>query len=115
MNDELDFEEMFKPYILNFNPASDDAYKANFETAVENQNDAFGLLADHFNEEYGTIDIDDNLIQISTGGWSDNQYLISCFKKTFWFKQNLFATIVGGHYFFNTDRHAEKEWDIIKK
>lgn len=115
MTEELDFEEMFKPYCLLIRYENENILVPDTDTLLKTKEESFELFKNYFNEGYGSIDIDENLIQISSGGWSDNQYLISCFEKTLWWQSNFFAKIAGGHYFFNTDRHAEKEWDIVKK
>lgn len=76
-------------------------------------NEAFELFCSLYDTNYGSININDNLIDIHTGGWSDNEYLISQFKETYWWKSNLKISAVGGHYYFNTDIYADDGWKII--
>ena len=64
-------------------------------------------------EIYGSIEEDGNLIAIHTGGWSDNEELIREFENTYWWQKNFDIQATGGHYYFNTDKKAEKKW-IIK-
>lgn len=74
--------------------------------------EAFELLKDLYDLNYGSIKENENLISIHTGGWSENEYLISEFKKTvFWIRYHK-ITAAGGHYYFNTDIHSENEWII---
>jgi hypothetical protein len=87
--------------IVNVNPKA-------FELAEE----AFLLFKSMYDTHYGSIDEDENLISIHTGGWSDNEVLIREFKETgWWFKYHI-ITAKGGHYYFNTDFYADKEWII---
>lgn len=66
-----------------------------------------------YDTNYGSIEEDENLISIHTGGWSDNEELIREFKETGWWFKNHEITARGGHYYFNTDFCADKEWKII--
>lgn len=77
--------------------------------------DAFSLFKSLYNTNYGTIDENDNLIAIHTGGWSDNEELIREFQETVWWIRNHKITAKGGHYYFNTDSRQEKEWVIVVK
>lgn len=81
-----------------------------------NQNEAFLLFMDLYNHHCGSVVIDENLIEIHTGGWSDNEEIISYFRKTRWWEQNIVFTRHGGHYYFDTSAMSEgkKEWVIIK-
>jgi hypothetical protein len=81
--------------------------------AFELANDAFALFKELYDTHYGTIFESDNLISIHTGGWSDNEQLIQEFKETGWWKKNHRITMGGGHYYFDTDFHADKKWKII--
>lgn len=75
--------------------------------------EAFLLFKSLYDINYGSIDEDENLISIHTGGWSDNEQLISEFKETGWWFMNHEITAKGGHYYFNTDFYADKEWQIV--
>ena len=104
-------ENRFDKYILYL--------KENEEIVGVNHNafkfadEAFSLFKELYNTDYGSIKEDENLISIHTGGWSENEDLIYEFKQTGWWFKHHKITAVGGHYFFNTDVHASKEW-IIK-
>lgn len=83
--------------------------------ALKLADEAFLLFKSMYNTNYGSIDEDENLISIHTGGWSDNEELIREFKETGWWFMNHKITAKGGHYYFNTDFYADKEWQIIAK
>ena len=77
--------------------------------------EAFLLLKELYNYFYGDIIEHENLIEIHTGGWADNEELIREFKETGWWFMNHKITATGGHYYFNTDINTEKDLDIIIK
>ena len=83
--------------------------------AFENLGEAFQLFKSLFDTHYGSIKESGNLISVHTGGWSDNEELISEFKDTVWWFKYHKITANGGHYYFNTDPKSEKEWVIICK
>lgn len=83
--------------------------------ALALSDEAFLLFKSLYDTNYGTIDENDNLIAIHTGGWSDNEELIHEFKETGWWFKNHKITAKGGHYYFNTDYYADKEWAIVEK
>jgi len=80
--------------------------------AIEFADEAFLLFKELYDTNYGSIYEDENLISIHTGGWSENEALIYQFKQTGWWFKYHKITAKGGHYFFNTDIHADKEWKI---
>jgi len=80
--------------------------------AIEFADEAFLLFKELYDTHYGSINEDENLISIHTGGWSENEALIHEFKQTGWWFKYHKITAQGGHYFFNTDIHADKEWKI---
>ena len=82
-------------------------------TAMELADEAFLLFKSLYDTNYGTIDEIDNLVAIHTGGWSENEELIEEFKETAWWFKFHVITARGGHYYFNTDSHADKEWRIV--
>ena len=83
------------------------------EDALDLANEAFELFKSLFNYDYGSIDEDENLISIHTGGFSENEELISELKETGWWIKNHEITAAGGHYYFNTDfMDGYKSWDI---
>lgn len=75
--------------------------------------EAFLLFKEWFNTDYGSINETENLISIHSGGWSDNEELIMDFKDTWWWFKYHEITARGGHYYFNTDIHAKKRWEIL--
>ena len=80
--------------------------------AFEFADESFSLFKELYNTDYGSIHEDENLISIHTGGWSENEALICEFEETGWWFKYHEITAKGGHYFFNTDAHANKEWRI---
>lgn len=106
-------KNQFKDYILDFVNDS----KEELEQKLAARDDAFSLFQDLYNTGYGTINIDDNLIDIHTGGWSDNESLIFEFRQTWWWKTYKVLEIRGGHYYFDTNKNFDnkKKWEIIKK
>lgn len=85
-----------------------------FKGELNLKTESFELFKSLFDNNYGLIEEDDNLISIHTGGWSDNEDLINEFKETIWWRSNHKITEKGGHYFFDTDTHKDKKWKIIK-
>ena len=83
--------------------------------AFELANEAFELFKSMYNTQYGSIEEDDNLISIHTGGWSNNEELIREFQDTAWWVKYHRITASGGHYYFNTDIYAGKDWAVITK
>ena len=51
-------------------------------TAMELADEAFLLFKSLYDTNYGTIDENDNLVAIHTGGWSENEELIEEFKES---------------------------------
>lgn len=80
--------------------------------AIEFADEAFLLFKELYDTHYGSINEDENLISIHTGGWSENEALIYEFEQTGWWFKYHKITAKGGHYFFNTDIHADKDWKI---
>lgn len=75
--------------------------------------ESFLLFKELYNTHYGSINEDKNLISIHTGGWSENESLISEFKETVWWNIYYKITSTGGHYYFNLDNLGDKEWRVI--
>ena len=84
------------------------------DLTTESLNESFELFKELYDANFGSIHEDGNLISIHTGGWSENEYLIEDFKKTWWWFKNHKITASGGHYYFNTDTHSPKYWIITK-
>lgn len=74
---------------------------------------AFDLFQELFDPTFGSIQINDNLISIHTGGWSKNEVLIQEFKTTTWWHLYYRGQMSGGHYFFDTNFDAKKEWKMV--
>jgi len=99
-------------YILDFQNDLEEVTEFKFNKETE----AFEVFCEEFDNNYGSIEIDDNLITIHTGGWSENEYLVSVFMETsFWYKNHI-ITSPGGHYYIDTDRlnSDKKHFKIIK-
>lgn len=77
--------------------------------------ESFELFKSLYDTQYGSIEEDENLVSIHTGGWSDNEELIEELRRTSWWFKFHQITICGGHYYFDTDFHGKKEWQIISK
>lgn len=84
-------------------------------SAIEFADEAFLLFKELYDTHYGSINENENLISIHTGGWSENESLIYEFEQTGWWFKYHKITAKGGHYFFNTDIHADKEWKIEER
>ena len=111
---EKNYEELFKPYCFNFK-LKDAESKANIEFIFSSKKEAFDLFKSVYDTTYGSIYEDENLISVHTGGWSENELIISEFKKTWWWSTCIRMQSVGGHYYFDTDKsNGVKEWQIIK-
>lgn len=82
--------------------------------AFELADKAFELFKELFDTDYGSINEDQNLVSIHTGGWSDNEALIAQLKDTAWWIINYSGSKAGGHYYFNTDKQSEMDWDMVK-
>lgn len=81
------------------------APKSQIEKLFENYMDAFHIFCSEYNTHYGNIEIDDNLIEIHTGGWSYNEGLIEVLERTvFWMRIHKIV-VDGGHYYIDLDRH----------
>jgi len=80
--------------------------------AQNNIDEAFELFKSLFDNSFGSIEENDNLVSIHSGGWSDNEDLINEFKETAWWWRYHNITANGGHYYFNTDQSADKEWIV---
>ena len=52
--------------------------------AFELKDEALQLFKELYDTHYGSIEEDENLISIHTGGWSDNEQLIREFRETAW-------------------------------
>lgn len=102
----------FEKYVIY--KIDDKAVCTNINTENEKLSDeSFCLFKDLFDTHYGSINEDGNLISIHTGGWSENEYLVSEFKETWWWFKYHKITAKGGHFYFNKNSfHGEKKWKI---
>ena len=82
--------------------------------ALNLKDEAFDLFKELFDTNYGSMYEDENLIEIHTGGWSENEYLIEEFCQTSWWFLHHEITATGGHYYFDTG-NGNKEWTIKAK
>jgi len=76
-------------------------------------NKSFELFMNLYDNHYGTIIKNDNLISIHTGGWSENEALISEFEQTAWWARYHKITQKGGHYYFDLEDNGDKEWRVV--
>lgn len=104
---------LFKDYRL-YERDADGHIIAHNPKAITLANEAFELFKSVYDCNYGSIEEDDNLIAIHTGGWSDNEALIEQFDQTAWWWIHHKITAKGGHYYFDTDYQSEKKWEITK-
>jgi len=107
----------FKEYIFDFKRLSElpeAESKAEIEKIISTCDEAFELFESLYDTGYGSITKTNDLISISTGGWSDNEELIAEFRKTHWWNKNFVIHKTGGHYFFKTDYDSDFEWKIIQ-
>jgi len=113
----MNYEELFKPFCIDFfSKENEETRKSKIAFAFDNKDEAFNIFRELYHTDYGSIDIDENLVSIHTGGWSENEEIIYEFKKTEWWRQNLRLSIVGGHYYFDTNRReGVKEWKVVKQ
>lgn len=76
----------------------------------------FFNFKEKFNHIYGDIRIDKNLIEIHTGGWSENEEYFSDFKNTLFYKLHFSHMSTGGHFYLDTDKNNTNahHW-VIKK
>ncbi len=106
-------EDTFKKYeIFRF---SEGCMVDSDPSSIDLAGEAFLLFKELFDDGYGSIREEENLVSIHSGGWSENECLIREFKKTSWWFLYYEITAAGGHYFFNTDTAGGKEWEIRAK
>lgn len=105
--------EEFESYILDFKNDSEE----DLNRKTKDVDKIFELFCELYDMGYGSVEIYDNLIEIHTGGWSDNEYLVSVLKDTyFWYTVSVVSSC-GGHYYLDRDKWNDnkKHWKIIKK
>ena len=84
---------------------------------VEGVNDnCFEYFESIYDQHYGSIEKEDNLIAIHTGGWSDNETAIYYLKNTIWWMMYFVAEFSGGHYYFDLDKMNSElnHWKVSK-
>ncbi|MAX51434.1 MAG: hypothetical protein CMH22_05600 [Methylophaga sp.] len=100
-------------YVLDFENDS----KEDGQRKIDLWEEAFEVFCSLYQTGYGNIEIDNNLIEIHTGGWSENEELVYLLKKTaWWYKVNVIER-GGGHYYLDLKRSWDKDfkhWKIIK-
>ena len=107
---KMDTDNVFEKYLFYIKEAGQ-IVGVNSD-AFDLAGEAFSLFKELFNDNYGSIREHENLISIHSGGWSDNESLIMDFKETGWWVKNYKISRVGGHYYFDTDIHADNKWSI---
>ena len=107
-------ENPFEKYYLYKYDKKGDIVSVN-DISDETTSESFELFKELYDNSFGSIEEDENLVSIHTGGWSENEELVSMFKRTFWWMKNHKITHVGGHYYFDTDYHGDKHWVISAK
>ena len=99
-------QEILKPYYLFID--------GSFNTlAYELSKEAFEVFESAYDTFYGSIGKDENLIEIHTGGWSDNEFLIEQLQRTGFWTMFFKAKLAGGHYYFDLGG-GDKEWSVVK-
>ena len=89
-----------------------DKYTLGHPRAFELANEAFEFFKANFVHHYGSIEEEDGRVQIHTGGWSENEYLVEKLKKTAWWMMYFTAMRTGGHYYFDTT--GQSRWQVVK-
>lgn len=107
-------ENPFEKYQIYIRDDSGKSVGVNAE-AYSLADEAFDLFKSLYDTHYGSIEEDGNLVEIHTGGWSDNEELIRQFEGTAWWVLNHKATFSGGHYYFDTDFQSDRKWEIVKR
>lgn len=69
------------------------------KTTISSATELFDKL-EHTGNHYSYFKRGKKYVYFSTGGWSENEELISYLEKSFWFKMLLVKWEVGGHYTF---------------
>lgn len=91
-----------KEYIIDLKLPSEKLHEL-----FKNYMESFEVFCEEYNSHYGNIKINNNLIEIHTGGWSDNEALISDLQRTaFWWKVHKIE-LEGGHYYLDLDRYND--------
>jgi len=90
-----------------------DKYTLGHPDAFKYANEAFEWFKENYHHRYGTIREHDGLIEIHTGGWSDNETLVEQLKKTAWWLLHFKAIETGGHYYFATNNQLFS-WTVVK-
>ena len=66
--------------------------------------------------KYGTVTEMNGLVRISTGGWSDDEYLLECLTDLLCrFHIHFYGWTRGGAHYFCEDRHANVEMVRVKE
>lgn len=81
--------------------------------AFKNADKAFEWFKSKYDKRYGSIREQDGLVEIHTGGWSENERLIEKLKKTAWWLMHFRAMETGGHYYFATNNQLFS-WTVVK-
>jgi hypothetical protein len=88
-----------------------DKYILGHPDAFKHANEAFEWFKENYHHRYGTIREHDGLVEIHTGGWSENETLVEELKKTAWWLLHFRAMTTGGHYYFDTTGELDR-WEV---
>ena len=88
-----------------------DKYIIGHPDAFKNAKEAFEWFKEKYHHRYGTIREHDGLVEIHTGGWSENETLVEELKKTAWWLLHFRAMTTGGHYYFDTTGELDR-WEV---
>ncbi len=81
----------------------------------EQSNDrAFEHFCELFDHHFGEVRVENHLISIHTGGYSENEVVVRHFTKTLWWRSHLVHESRGGHYYFDLDFQKDPDWIISK-
>lgn len=58
------------------------------------------VLQDIWFDGYGSIDVDQNLVRISTGGWSENEFIMEKVKDSIFHARFFRIKRAGGHHYY---------------
>lgn len=104
--------EKFKKHLIDWKNDSQEE----LDWKIKNKDKAFDLFCELYDTSYGSLFIEDNLIEIHTGGWSENEELLYYLKNSFWWFNKYVITSSGGHFYIDLDsmNDVKKHWKIIK-
>lgn len=72
------------------------------------------ILEEYWEYSYGSMEYDESLLKIATGGWSYNEFIVSILKRTIFWSAYWKASTQGGTYYFDV-KGGNLEWGVTKK